>query len=91
MGKPETPTRQQHADHQDSGQITSRANGLISEYRRPLPTLPCTAGVSRIIDLGGLRRRTSTGCPALRSRAEAGDILLGSGVPTAMLRAGVII
>jgi len=56
-----------------------------------LPTLPRTAGVSRIIDLGGLRRRTSTGCPALRSRAEAGDILLGSGVPTAMLRAGVII
>jgi len=40
MGNPGTPTRQQHADHQDSGQITSRANGLISGYRqRLLPTV----------------------------------------------------
>ncbi|HUZ34835.1 MAG TPA: SDR family oxidoreductase [Streptosporangiaceae bacterium] len=51
-----------------------------------------TAGVSRIIYLGGLRppdeRQLS---PHLRSRAEVGNILLGSGVPTAVLRAGVII
>jgi uncharacterized protein YbjT (DUF2867 family) len=50
------------------------------------------AGVSRIIYLGGLRppdeRELS---PHLRSRAEVGDILLGSGVPTAVLRAGVVI
>jgi uncharacterized protein YbjT (DUF2867 family) len=51
-----------------------------------------SAGAYRIIYLGGLRppdeRKLS---PHLRSRAEVGDILLGSGVPTAVLRAGVII
>ena len=50
------------------------------------------AGVSRIIYLGGLRPRDSLRLsPHLRSRAEVGAILLGSGVPTAVLRAGVII
>ncbi|MBB5939576.1 SDR family oxidoreductase [Streptomyces zagrosensis] len=52
------------------------------------------AGVRRIVYLGGLipadlaQRRLS---PHLRSRAEVGDILLASGVPTAVLRAAVII
>ena len=50
------------------------------------------AGVSRIIYLGGLRPAGSPRLsPHLRSRAEVGDILLRSGVPTAVLRAGVII
>lgn len=50
------------------------------------------AGVSRIIYLGGLRPAgTPRLSPHLRSRAEVGDILLNSGVPTAVLRAGVII
>lgn len=50
------------------------------------------AGVSRIIYLGGLRPTGSPGLsPHLRSRGEVGDILLNSGVPTAVLRAGVII
>jgi uncharacterized protein YbjT (DUF2867 family) len=50
------------------------------------------AGVSRIIYLGGLRPAGSPRLsPHLRSRAEVGDILLNSGVPTAVLRAGVII
>ncbi|MEU9280496.1 SDR family oxidoreductase [Streptomyces sp. NPDC048342] len=53
-----------------------------------------TAGVGRLIYLGGLtpadvpERELS---PHLRSRAEVGRILLGSGVPTAVLRAAVII
>ncbi|MFE5536428.1 SDR family oxidoreductase [Streptomyces sp. NPDC056492] len=52
------------------------------------------AGVGRIVYLGGL---TPAGIPVrelsphLRSRAEVGDILLGSGVPTTVLRAAVII
>jgi uncharacterized protein YbjT (DUF2867 family) len=50
------------------------------------------ARIRRIIYLGGLRppdeRELS---PHLRSRAEVGNILLRSGVPTAVLRAGVII
>ncbi|MDA5282882.1 SDR family oxidoreductase [Streptomyces sp. Isolate_45] len=52
------------------------------------------AGVRRIVYLGGL---TPTGIPPrdlsphLRSRAEVGDILLASGVPTTVLRAAVII
>jgi len=52
------------------------------------------AGVRRIVYLGGLtppgvpERQLS---PHLRSRAEVGHILLASGVPTAVLRAAVII
>ncbi|MFG2430791.1 SDR family oxidoreductase [Streptomyces sp. NPDC048590] len=52
------------------------------------------AGVGRIVYLGGLtppdvdERELS---PHLRSRAEVGRILLGSGVPTTALRAAVII
>ncbi len=52
------------------------------------------AGVRRIVYLGGL---TPAGVPAsrlsphLRSRAEVGEVLLASGVPTAVLRAAVII
>ncbi|MFJ2745909.1 SDR family oxidoreductase [Streptomyces sp. NPDC087440] len=52
------------------------------------------AGVRRIVYLGGL---TPSGVPEdelsphLRSRAEVGRILLDSGVPTAVLRAAVII
>jgi uncharacterized protein YbjT (DUF2867 family) len=48
------------------------------------------AGVGRIIYLGGLRPPGEGLSPHLRSRAKVGDILLGSGVPTAVLRAGVI-
>ncbi|MEV0430828.1 SDR family oxidoreductase [Micromonospora sp. NPDC050495] len=51
------------------------------------------AGVRRIVYLGGPEpaadREVSS--PHLRSRAEVGRILLGSGVPTAVLRAAVII
>src|ERR1700760_1010106 len=50
------------------------------------------AGVSRIVYLGGmLPEDQSDLSPHLRSRGEVGDILLGSGVPTAALQAAVII
>ncbi|MFI6235700.1 SDR family oxidoreductase [Micromonospora sp. NPDC050784] len=50
------------------------------------------AGVRRIVYLGGpLPATDAAPSPHLRSRAEVGRILLGSGVPTAVLRAAVII
>jgi uncharacterized protein YbjT (DUF2867 family) len=51
------------------------------------------AGVRRIVYLGGLSPALSPTelSPHLRSRAEVGDVLLESGVPTAVLRAAVII
>ncbi|WP_267241845.1 SDR family oxidoreductase [Streptomyces sp. PR69] len=52
------------------------------------------AGVRRVVYLGGLTPAGApphTLSPHLRSRAEVGDILLRSGVPTTVLRAAVII
>jgi uncharacterized protein YbjT (DUF2867 family) len=50
------------------------------------------AGVRRIVYLGGIISGHASGLsPHLRSRGEVGDILLGSGVPTAALQAAVII
>ena len=49
-------------------------------------------GVKRIVYLGGMiSGREGDLSPHLRSRAEVGDILLDSGVPTAALQAAVII
>jgi uncharacterized protein YbjT (DUF2867 family) len=49
------------------------------------------AGVRRIVYLGGLWPDTTDLSPHLRSRAEVGQILLDSGVPTAVLQAAVIL
>jgi uncharacterized protein YbjT (DUF2867 family) len=50
------------------------------------------AGVRRIVYLGGIVSGPVAGLsPHLRSRAEVGDILQSSGVPTAVLQAAVII
>lgn len=49
------------------------------------------AGVGRIVYLGGLHPDQEELSPHLRSRREVGRILLASGVPTAVLQAGVII
>ncbi|XRQ12283.1 SDR family oxidoreductase [Actinomadura welshii] len=48
------------------------------------------AGAARIVYLGGMEPEEELS-PHLRSRAEVGEILLGSGVPTVWLRAAVII
>ena len=51
-----------------------------------------SAGVTRIVYLGGITSGDGSGLsPHLRSRAEVGNILLASGVPTAALQAAVII
>jgi uncharacterized protein YbjT (DUF2867 family) len=50
------------------------------------------AGLRRIVYLGGIAAAEAEHLsPHLRSRAEVGDILLASGVPTAVLQAAVII
>ena len=48
-------------------------------------------GLSRLVYLGGLTSRDERLSEHLASRAEVGDVLLHSGVPTVVLRAGVII
>ncbi|RWZ67839.1 SDR family oxidoreductase [Labedella populi] len=49
------------------------------------------AGVGRIVYLGGLHPEGVELSRHLRSRAEVGDVLMASGVPTAVLQAGVVI
>jgi uncharacterized protein YbjT (DUF2867 family) len=49
------------------------------------------AGVTRIVYLGGLHPDDDELSAHLASRAEVGDILLASGVPTAVLQAAIII
>ncbi len=49
------------------------------------------AGVQRIVYLGGLVPEGEDLSPHLRSRLEVGEILLASGVPTAVLQAAVIL
>jgi len=49
------------------------------------------AGVRRIVYLGGMNPEGEQLSEHLRSREEVGDVLLESGVPTAVLQAGVII
>ncbi len=49
------------------------------------------AGVRRIVYLGGMIPEGEELSPHLSSRKEVGDVLLASGVPTAVLQAGVVI
>ncbi len=49
------------------------------------------ADVGRIVYLGGITPDGDDLSPHLASRAEVGEILLGSGVPTVVLRAAIII
>ncbi len=49
------------------------------------------AGVSRIVYLGGMVPQGEELSPHLASRQAVGDVLLGSGVPTTVLQAGVVI
>jgi uncharacterized protein YbjT (DUF2867 family) len=49
------------------------------------------AGVGRLVYLGGLEPDDEELSPHLRSRAEVAGILLGSGVPTVVLRAAVVL
>lgn len=50
-----------------------------------------SAGVKRIVYLGGLHPEGTQLSPHLKSRKEVGEILLASGVPTIVFQAGVVI
>jgi uncharacterized protein YbjT (DUF2867 family) len=50
-----------------------------------------TAGVRRLVYLGGLEPEGEELSPHLRSRSEVAEILLRSGVPTVVLRAAVVL
>ncbi len=68
--------------------------GFEDEDRRAATTFAeqaKAAGVRRIVYLGGLAPQGEVLSPHLRSREEVGKILLNSGVPTAVLRAAVVI
>ncbi len=49
------------------------------------------AGVRRIVYLGGLQPAGSGSSEHLASRREVGELLLASGVPTAVLQAGIVV
>jgi uncharacterized protein YbjT (DUF2867 family) len=76
--------------------IHSMASGTgFAEVDRRIAQLVATAsaaaGVGRIVYLGGLNPPDADLSPHLRSRVEVGEILLGSGVPTVVFQAGVVI
>ncbi|MGZ5366863.1 MAG: SDR family oxidoreductase [Aeromicrobium sp.] len=50
-----------------------------------------SSGVERIVYLGGMQPEGEILSEHLRSRAEVGEVLLNSGVPTAVLQAGIVI
>jgi uncharacterized protein YbjT (DUF2867 family) len=54
-------------------------------------TAAAGAGVHRIVYLGGLHPEGVELSAHLRSRVEVGEVFLGSGVPTLVLQAGVVI
>jgi uncharacterized protein YbjT (DUF2867 family) len=69
--------------HRDFVRMDRKAAEIVAAAARP-------AGVRRIVYLGGI---TPDGelSPHLASRSEVGEILLGSGVPTVVLRAAIIV
>src|SRR4051794_36692711 len=58
---------------------------------RVMATAVREAGVRRLVYLGGLEPQGEDLSPHLRSRAEVAAILLGSDVPTVVLRAAVVL
>jgi uncharacterized protein YbjT (DUF2867 family) len=49
------------------------------------------AGVRRVVYLSGLHRDSGKLSPHLKSRQAVGDVLLGSGIETVVLQAGVVV
>ncbi|WP_368834167.1 NAD(P)H-binding protein [Mycobacterium intracellulare] len=62
-----------------------------AESARHTVTAARRANVSRLIYLGGLHPRTRELSRHLRSRSDVGDTLIGSGIETMILQAGVVI
>ena len=63
-----------------------------AEMARQFGEVAAEQGVGRIVYLGGLHPTDSSGVSEhLASRVKVGEMLMGSGVPTAALQAGVVI
>ncbi|MGH3662415.1 MAG: SDR family oxidoreductase [Micromonosporaceae bacterium] len=74
-----------HSLHRsDFADVDRRGAQIVAEAARE-------AGVRRIVYLGGITPRGERLSEHLQSRAEVSRILLGSGVPTVVLRAAVIL
>ncbi len=69
----------------------ARFEQLDREIARTVAAQAVDARVDRIVYLGGLHPEGVELSPHLRSRKEVGGLLLASGVPTAVLQAGVVI
>ncbi|GAA4023053.1 SDR family oxidoreductase [Allokutzneria multivorans] len=71
-------------NHKDFAEIDQRAARIVASCAR-------SNGVRRLVYLGGITPAGSDLSDHLASRAEVGEIFLRSGVPTAVLRAAVVI
>jgi uncharacterized protein YbjT (DUF2867 family) len=74
--------------------MTAAGRGFEATDRRAAENFAAAAaraGVARLVYLGGLSPALGELSPHLRSRREVGDILLASGVPTAVLQAAVVL
>ncbi len=69
------------------GDFVERDRNLATSFAR----VARETGISRIVYLSGLHPTDETLSKHLGSRVEVGEILLGSGVPTAVLQAGVVL
>ena len=71
----------------DSGDFVAHDRRLAETFAAAARS----ADVHRLVYLSGLHPRGEALSPHLASRVEVGEILLASGVPTAVLQAGVVI
>ncbi len=74
--------------------MTAAGRGFEATDRRGAANFAAEAaraGVRRLVYLGGLSPAGEELSPHLRSRREVGEILLASGVPTAVLQAAVVL
>jgi uncharacterized protein YbjT (DUF2867 family) len=62
-----------------------------AESARNVVTAAKQAGVKRLVYLGGLHPSGADLSPHLRSRVAVGEILLDSGIETAVLQAGIVV
>lgn len=61
------------------------------EAAQALARSAADAGVARIVYLGGLQPDSATNSAHLASRHEVGEAFLASGVPTAVVQAGIVV
>lgn len=76
-----------HSMEGGQGDFVSRDRELAETFA----SAASDAGVGRIVYLGGLHPEGADLAPHMASRVEVGRVLLESGVPTAVLQAGIVL